>query len=167
MKKRNFIPIILPVLLLLVYSIYATNQLHTPDFSVISGGPAVSEPGFTADPETQKLHLQYEPGDGAPTNIVKSDTLNGYYEGNLFFVALQNVTIQLNGKYVPLETAIREGDISGFDRAGHTSQIAGRCGHRPLRVETKNPAGPIGVSRVKYTHYTARKNFTRNRVEIA
>lgn len=40
-------------------------------------------------------------GDGAPTNIVKSDTLNGHYEGNLFFVALQNVTIQLNGKYCP------------------------------------------------------------------
>ena len=27
----------------------------------------------------------------------------------------------------------RTGDISRFDRAGRTSQIAGRCGHRPLR----------------------------------
>ncbi len=43
MKKRNFIPIILPVLLLLLYSIYATKQLRTPDFSVIVGVPAVSE----------------------------------------------------------------------------------------------------------------------------
>ncbi len=44
MKKRSLylIPIILPVLLLL-YSIYATKQLRTPDFSVIVGVPAVSE----------------------------------------------------------------------------------------------------------------------------
>ena len=47
MKKRNFIPIILPVLLLLLYSIYATKQLRTPDFSVIVGVPAVSESGST------------------------------------------------------------------------------------------------------------------------
>lgn len=79
MKKRNLISILLLVLLLLVYSIYATNQLHTPDFSVISWIPTVSESIFTADPEAQRLHLQYEPGDGAPTNIVKSDTLNGHY----------------------------------------------------------------------------------------
>lgn len=79
MKKQNLIPIILPVLLLLLYSIYATKQLRTPDFSIIVGVPAVSEPGSTADPEAQKLRLQYEPGDGAPTNIVKNDTLNGHY----------------------------------------------------------------------------------------
>ena len=47
MKKRNLIPIILPVLLLLLYSIYATKQLRIPDFSVIVGVPAVSESGST------------------------------------------------------------------------------------------------------------------------
>lgn len=151
MKKRNL------YISLLILTVLLSALLLRPH----------KDPGSTADPDAQRLHLQYEPGDGAPTNIVKSDTLNGHYEGNLFFVALQNVTIQLNGKYVLLETAIREGDISGFDRAGRTSQIAGRCGHRPLREEGKNPAGPIGVSRVKNTCYTARKNFTRNRAEMA
>lgn len=34
-------------------------------------------------------------------------------------------------------------------------------------LDCKNPAGPLGVSRVKHTHYTARKNFTRNRAEMA
>ena len=47
MKKRNLISIILPVLLLLLYSIYATKQLRTTDFSVIVGVPAVSESGST------------------------------------------------------------------------------------------------------------------------
>ena len=34
-------------------------------------------------------------------------------------------------------------------------------------LDCQNPAGPFGVSRVKHTHYTARKNFTRNRAEMA
>lgn len=34
-------------------------------------------------------------------------------------------------------------------------------------LDCQNPAGPLGVSRVKHTHYTARKNFTRNRAEMA
>lgn len=53
-----------------------------------------------------------------------------------------------------------------FDRAGEIS------GSRDMDIDPyaqkrKNPAGPIEVSRVKHTHYTARKNFTRNRAEMA
>ena len=40
-------------------------------------------------------------------------------------------------------------------------------GHRPLRKEGKNRLALLGVSRVKNTCYTARKNFTRNRAEMA
>ena len=34
---------------------------------------------------------------------------------------------------LPGGSFLRAGDISRFDRAGRVSQIAGRCGHRPLR----------------------------------
>ena len=62
-----------------------------------------------------------------------------------------------------------------FDRAGGISGLRddvsivpyAEYGHQALREEGKNPAGPLGVSRVKNTCYTARKNFTRNRAEMA
>ena len=137
---------------MLVYSIYATNQLHTPDFSVISGVPAVSEPGSTADPGAQRLHLQYEPGSSSPSLIVKSDTLNGHYEGNLFFVALQNVTIQLNGKYVPLETAIREEDISVEEIVAY-ARVDARNGFCAEKGHTEN-----GLSQFTYDYGDYRIN---------
>ena len=63
MNKRNlYIP-------LLIFTVLLPALLLRPH----------KAPGSTADPEAQRLHLQYEAGDGAPTNIVKSDTLNGHY----------------------------------------------------------------------------------------
>ena len=96
MNKRNL------YISLLIFTVLLSALLLRPR----------KNPGSTADPEAQKLRLQYEPGDGAPTNIVKNDTLNGHYEGNLFFVGLQNVMIRLDATDSLLETAIREGDIS-------------------------------------------------------
>ena len=65
MKKRNFyIPLLIFTVLLSVSALLLRPH---------------KAPGSTADPEAQKLYLQYEAGDGAPTNIVKSDTLNGHY----------------------------------------------------------------------------------------
>ena len=37
------------------------------------------------------------------------------------------------GVRLPGGSFFRAGDILRFDRAGRTSQVAGRCGHRPLR----------------------------------
>lgn len=261
MKKRNLIPIIFPVLLLLLYSIYATKQLRTPDFSVIVGVPAVSEsgsttgmnftggtpildavemrtviytfmgssevaapeiatelpnailmmdgpgkgitnfvdlwfdqntvyysfrsdteqifcrsstgadvllpilqkytkqtinprknPGSTADPEAQKLHLQYEPGSSSPSLIVHSDTLNGHYEGNLFFVGLQNVTIRLDGTDSLLETAIREGDISVEEIVAY-ARVDARNGFCTEKEHTEN-----GLSQFTYDYGDYRIN---------
>ena len=136
MKKRNlYIP-------LLIFTVLLSALLLRPR----------KGPGFTADPEAQKLHLQYEPGDGAPTNIVKSDTLNGHYEGNLFFVALQNVTIQLNGKYVPLETAIREGDISVEEIVAY-ARVDAKNGFCAEKEHTEN-----GLSQFTYDYGDYRIN---------
>ena len=58
------------------------------------------------------------------------------------------------------------GGMVWFDRAGGISGLRDDVGIVPLR-RRQNPAGPFGVSRVKNTCYTARKNFTRNRAEMA
>ena len=59
------------------------------------------------------------------------------------------------------------GGMVWFDRAGGISGLRDDVGIVPYAQKHKTPAGPIGVSRVKNTCYTARKNFTRNRAEMA
>ena len=59
------------------------------------------------------------------------------------------------------------GGMVWFDRARGISGLRDDVGIVPYAQKHKTPAGPFGVSRVKNTHYTARKNFTRNRAEMA
>ena len=63
MNKRNL------YISLLIFTVLLSALLLRPR----------KNPGSTADPETHKLHLQYEPGSSSPSLIVKSDTLNGHY----------------------------------------------------------------------------------------
>ena len=54
-----------------------------------------------------------------------------------------------------------------FDRAGGISGLRDDVGIVPYAWRQKTRLALLGVSRVKHTHYTARKNFTRNRAEMA
>ena len=54
-----------------------------------------------------------------------------------------------------------------FDRAGGISGLRDDMGIDPCAKKAKTRLALLGVSRVKHTHYTARKNFTRNRAEMA
>lgn len=112
----------------------------------------VSEDTLPLDPESQKLLLQYETGGTPPFLTVKPDTLNGHYEGSLFFVALQNVTIQLNGKDVLLETAIREGDISVEEIVAY-ARVDARNGFCTEKEHTEN-----GLSQFTYDYGNYRVN---------
>ena len=136
MKKRNlYIP-------LLIFTVLLSALLLRPR----------KNPGSTADPETHKLHLQYEPGSSSPSLTVKSDTLNGHYEGNLFFVGLQNVTIRLDGTDYLLETAIREGDISVEEIVAY-ARIDARNGFCTEKEHTEN-----GLSQFTYDYGDYRIN---------
>ena len=136
MKKRNlYIP-------LLIFTVLLSALLLRPR----------KESGSTADPETHKLHLQYEPGSSSPSLIVHSDTLNSHYEGNLFFVGLQNVTIRLDGTDYLLETAIREGDISVEEIVAY-ARIDARNGFCTEKEHTEN-----GLSQFTYDYGDYRIN---------
>ena len=59
------------------------------------------------------------------------------------------------------------GGMVWFDRAGGISGSRDDVGIVPYAKKAKTRLALLGVSRVKNTHYTARKNFTRNRAEMA
>lgn len=112
---------------------------------VSCGVHPVVEPTEVTHP-TQKLLLQYETGYTSPFLTIKTETLNGHYEGNLSFSGLQNVMIRLNGADILLETAIRDGDISVEEITAY-ARVDARNGFCTETEYTKN-----GLSQFTYDY---------------
>lgn len=143
--KYPFTPVVLSLMLVFLFCLYGCGAKDMP------AETAAVAPASVAQEPKQRLDITFDIGDNQSSIDLKEWGLN--YPCDFDLEGLQNVQIQMDGVYYPLEEALKEGKVTPEELVAY-AQIDARTGFCTEKYETRN-----GLTRFTYVYPDFKLNY--------